>query len=92
MSWDKIKHKTYEGQRGNSKQWESAFNIVMSKETQQPQEFPSLYACTDLDTLKKEFKRLAKLYHPDKMGDTKEANELTKKLLDSYSKLKSLLK
>jgi hypothetical protein len=91
MSFSKVftKYKHYEGeQKGNPKQWEKAFNATFRKEQGQHEEFYTLYACTSEKELKKEFRRLAKLYHPDKLnGDTAK----TQRLLETYENLKARL-
>lgn len=89
MSFAKIfdTYKHYLGeQRGNPKQWDKAFLAAFLREQGNDEEFYTLFACTSGKELKKEYRRLAKLYHPDKAGgDT----EKTRRLIETYESLKS---
>lgn len=92
MSFSKLfnKYKHYEGeQKGTPRQWDKAFNAAFRKEQGIQEEFYTLYACTTEKELKKEYRRFAKIYHPDKQnGDTAK----TQRLIETYENLKTQIK
>lgn len=82
-AWDKSKFKTYDDTkgRGNPESWKEAFKIRMGPITKQ--EFAELTDAKTEILLKKAYRKLAVIHHPDKGGDV----EQFKKLSNLYDEL-----
>jgi len=78
---------TYEGERGSSDQWKMFFGIVWNKITaktiikeKSPWEILGIVVGSSEDTIKKAFRKLLMINHPDKGGDP----EICKQIIAAY--------
>ena len=78
---------TYEGERGNPEQWRNFFNIAWDKPTAEkilkedsPWDILGIIKNATLNLIKKAFRELMKIHHPDKGGDIERA----KKIIAAY--------
>ena len=92
-NWNPDQFKKYDTSKGkgNPKQWREKFKQTMKiKQLQDASssEFPSLALCETLKDLKREFRRLITMYHPDKIGETKENTQRAQRLMSYYDNLR----
>ena len=94
-------YKTYDTSNGfgSPDQWKSAFeermNLVTltdSDVTKLKSVVDSLYDCKNEEALKKEYRRLMFLYHPDKVGESEDNTKKAQLINDTYFKLKEKVK
>ena len=83
---------TYEGEHGNSDQWKKMFNFVWDKTfassiIQEESPYMILHILPDAtqDQIKKAFRKLMMINHPDKGG----SEEICKKIIAAYVILKN---
>ena len=96
MAWVKdYRYGRNTGARGNPNSWRSAFKEVMDPdEAKQFLDDDSPWVILEIpvgsafDVIKSAFRRLINIYHPDKWGNTKEANEKAKKIIAAWTLLK----
>jgi len=90
-------YKTYDTSKGfgSRAKWQGAFeerlnlhlNTIEETESRKAV-YQSLYDCMTEAALKKEYRRLMMLHHPDKAGDTEENKIIAQAINDTYFKLK----
>ena len=81
---------TYEGERGNPAQWRSEFHQRFTKEeivaildSDSPYDILGVAFNATADIIKKAFRSLMMVHHPDKGGDAEKA----KKIIAAYQQL-----
>lgn len=81
---------TYEGERGNPSQWRSEFHqrftkdeIVAILDSDSPYDILGVAFDATASVIKKAFRNLMMLHHPDKGGDVEKA----KKIIAAYQQL-----
>ena len=82
---------TYEGARGNSSQWRDFYKQTMSPEeikaalgNDSPYAILGVSSTATQQEIKKAFRKLIAIHHPDKGGD----NATARKIIAAYEKLK----
>ena len=89
--WDKNQFKKYDPKKngfGNPEKWKQNFqNRILNLSERLESDKGLLGGCNDLATLKKEYKKLVKQYHPDVAGDTPENHEAMVQLNKKYQEL-----
>lgn len=78
---------TYEGERGSPEQWAKAFNFAWDHGTaieiikeESPWEILGIPENSSLDIIKKAFRKLMLINHPDKGGD----KDICQKIISAY--------
>ena len=79
------KYKTYDTSNGfgSRSQWEDAANNRLKANKPVQSEFPELTKAEDLGELKRAYRKLVKVHHPDKGG----SEETFKRMQNLYDKL-----
>ena len=82
---------TYEGERGNTRQWRDFYKQTMSPEEiiaaldgDSPYSILGVSSSATQQEIKKAFRRLIAIHHPDKGGDA----TIARKIIAAYEKLK----
>jgi DnaJ-class molecular chaperone len=87
--WKDAPYGTYQGPQGNAREWAQAFGQAWTGTTEEAQEtigketpwsILGIEAGSDLATIKKAFRKLMLIHHPDKGGDP----EVCKKIMAAY--------
>jgi DnaJ-class molecular chaperone len=92
-------YKTYDTSEGfgNPDSWKQAFKqrmssedakVIIEKQKLSPWEILGVLKTATQEEIKKAFRKLMMIHHPDKHNNSFESNELSKKILAAYTILK----